>query len=90
MRKPRIGEPYWIEWIDAYTAADSAWTRQADVDEFFEQEMVIWTMGWLQKVTKHYYIFAGSVSRSTGQDQQTGLIAIPKGMILQIKEASYG
>ncbi len=85
--KPKRGVPYFIEWIDA-SAAPNKWQSHEEIDEMFDEDYIVWTLGWFHKETENYYIFCSTVSKAN--DAKAAVWAIPKGMIVRLKEVSYG
>jgi len=54
----------------------------------FDEDYIVWTLGWFHKETENYYIFCSTVSKAN--DAKAAVWAIPKGMIVRLKEVSYG
>lgn len=86
-RKLKLGTCYFIEWLDAYSGPNT-WQTEVEVDEML-QDYFVWTLGWLQKETEHYYIFASTVARSSKADARSSVWAIPKGMIVRVREVGW-
>lgn len=82
----KLGTPYFIEWIDAYSGPNS-WQTEEEVEEMFTDDYVCWTLGWLQKVTERYYIFSSTTVPQRGS--KGSVWAIPKKMIIRVEEVGY-
>lgn len=88
IRKLKKGVCYFIEWRDAYSGPNS-WQSQDEIEDMFHDEYLVWTLGWLQKETEHYYIFASSVTRKASHDSKGSVWAIPKGMVATLREVTF-
>jgi len=79
MKQPKI---LYIEWCDAISKIDDAWTDLEDSLEWGEEaEWIVKEVGFVLKETKQYILLASRHS----EGQYGGLFKIPKPWILKRK-----
>lgn len=80
------GVCYWVEWIDAYSGPNS-WITDDDIESMTDGDYTVWTLGWFIKENKNYYVFCSTTSKDSSR--KSAVWAIPKGMIVKVKEVGY-
>lgn len=87
-RKLRPGDCYFFEWLDAYTPGNSGWHSEEEMEEVGSEPFTVWTVGWLQRETKEYFIVASTVAIQS--KQKASIFAIPKAWVRRVEEITYG
>lgn len=86
-KKLKPGQTYYVEWLDAYSGPNT-WLSEDEIETMTEGDYTCWTLGWLYKENANYYVFCSTTSKCG--DKRGAVWAIPKGMIISVKEVMYG